>query len=299
MTADHERIAVLGLGPMGQAMVHALLAAGHPVTVWNRTASRADGVVASGARRAADAAAAIRDVELVVLSLTDYQAMYDILEPALAGDADVLRGRVLVNLSSDTPDRTREAAEWATAHGAEFVTGGVMVPAPVIGTDDAYVYYSGPAGPVERHRRTLQRIGAVRYLGADPRAAQLLYQAQLDVFLTALSGVLHGAALAVSGGLDPEEFLTDALQTLIDTPAMVGGAHELGERLRTGKHPGELSTATMMGATAEHILATSASIEVDVELPRAVASQYRRAIAAGHGRDDWSSLFEVISPSPR
>jgi 3-hydroxyisobutyrate dehydrogenase-like beta-hydroxyacid dehydrogenase len=44
---------MIGLGPMGQAMVRRFLATGHRVTVWNRTASRADELVAEGAVRAA------------------------------------------------------------------------------------------------------------------------------------------------------------------------------------------------------------------------------------------------------
>ena len=89
-------VTVIGLGPMGQAMVRSLLRAGHPVTVWNRTPSRAADVVAAGATLAATPAEALAASKLVILSLTDYQAMYDILGPA----TDALAGRTLVNLSS-------------------------------------------------------------------------------------------------------------------------------------------------------------------------------------------------------
>jgi 3-hydroxyisobutyrate dehydrogenase-like beta-hydroxyacid dehydrogenase len=73
-------VTMIGLGPMGRAMVRTFLAAGRPTTVWNRTAERADELVAAGAVRAATAADAVAANELVVLSLTDYQAMYDIVE---------------------------------------------------------------------------------------------------------------------------------------------------------------------------------------------------------------------------
>lgn len=92
-------VTLIGLGPMGQAMVRTLLAAGHPVTVWNRTAARADGLVSDGATLAASPGDAVAASELVILSLTDYQAMYDILGGATAK----LAGRTIVNLSSDTP----------------------------------------------------------------------------------------------------------------------------------------------------------------------------------------------------
>ena len=89
--------------------------------------------------------------DLLVLSLTDYAAMYAIL----AGSESLLRGKTIVNLSSDTPDASRDAAAWAARHGATFLTGGVMVPAPLVGTEAAYVYYSGPADALAAHESTL------------------------------------------------------------------------------------------------------------------------------------------------
>jgi 3-hydroxyisobutyrate dehydrogenase-like beta-hydroxyacid dehydrogenase len=133
-------VTVIGLGPMGRTMTRALLASGHQVTVWNRTAGRADELVVLGATKATTPADAVAAGDLVILSLTDYRAMYDIFGAGSNGRAavDGLAGKVIVNLSSDTPARTREAAAWAAGHGARFLTGGVMVPAPMVGTDGAY-----------------------------------------------------------------------------------------------------------------------------------------------------------------
>ncbi|MBN0039060.1 NAD(P)-dependent oxidoreductase [Cellulosimicrobium cellulans] len=286
----HAAVTLIGLGPMGQAMVRTLLGAGHPVTVWNRTPSRADALVAEGAVLAATPAEAVAASEVVLLSLTDYAAMYDVL----GGATDVLRGRTAVNLSSDTPDATRAAARWADEHGATLVTGGVMVPAPLVGTPDAYVYYSGPEAAFRAHESTLALLGTPRYLGEDPGRAQVLYQAQLDVFLTALSGLAHATALAQAAGVAPTQFVPEALRTLVETPAMIGGDGAPGTEFETGVHPGHLSTATMMGATAAHVLGASEELGVDDVLPRAVLSHYERALAAGHGRDNWSAIFEVI-----
>lgn len=294
MTSPHVPVTVIGLGPMGRAMIRRLLAGGHPVTVWNRTPSRADGVVADGAVLAPTPRSALEAAELVVLSLTDYAAMDAILD----GAADALAGRTLVNLSSDTPDRTREAAAWAAAHGAAFLAGGMMTPAPTVGTDDAYAYYSGPRDVFDRHAEVLGELAAPRYIGADAGLAQLLYQAQLDVFLTALSALMHATALVGSAGVPARDFLPEALTTLADVPAMLtsdGGTPEgLGEQIDAGLHPGDLSTAAMMGATADHLVAASAAAGIDVGLPRAVQDHYRRAIAAGHGGDGWTRIVDGI-----
>jgi 3-hydroxyisobutyrate dehydrogenase-like beta-hydroxyacid dehydrogenase len=288
---SNEPITVLGLGPMGRAMATVLLRAGHPVTVWNRTPGRADDLIRAGATRAATPAEAVAASALTILSLTDYPAMYDILGGV---PADSFSGRDLVNLSSDTPDASRAAAGWAAARGARLLTGGVMVPAPMVGGHGAYVYYSGPAKVFAAHEPVLRLIGETRYLGADPGLAQLLYQAQLDVFLTALSGLLHATALVTASGVLAADFLPDALQTLTDIPAMVGSGAELAAELDAGKHPGDLSTTLMMGATAGHILRTSEDAGVDRELPAAVKSHYDRAIAAGYGNRNWTALYEVI-----
>lgn len=294
MTAQHVPVTVIGLGPMGQAMVRSLLAADHSVTVWNRTPSRADGVVADGAVLAPSPRAALAASDVVLLSLTDHAAMHAILDDA----TEALAGRTLVNLSSDAPERTREAARWAESHGATFLAGGVMSPAPTVGTPDAYVYYSGPGEQLERYRAVLARIGEPRYLGADPGLAQLMYQAQLDVFLTALSVLMHATALVGSAGIPARDFLPEALTTLTDIPAMLtaGGStpESVGKQIDAGQHPGHLSTSTMMGATADHLVAASAAAGIDVGLPRAVQAHYRRAIDAGHGRDNWTRIIDGI-----
>lgn len=276
---------------MGQAITRTLLAAGHRVTAWNRTAARADDVVVAGAVRAATPAEAVTASELVLLSLTDYAAMYDIL----GGVTGALAGRTVVNLSSDTPDRTRDAATWAHEQGAVFLTGGVMVPAPMVGTPAAQVYYSGPTEVFERHRTTLERLGTPQHLGADVGLAQLMYQAHLSVFLSTLSALMHATAMLGSAGLKAER----ALPALLAQADAVGSILRAGEdapgaALDAGEHPGELSTVTMMGATADHIVDTSSALGLDSALPLAVQAHYRRAIDDGYGADNWTRIIDGI-----
>ena len=121
-------VGFVGLGLMGRPMAANLLKAGYELTVWNRTASRADTLVAAGAKRAAtprDVAAA-SDVIFTIVS--DPPA----LESVLWGDTGVFaglrRGSLLVESSTVTPDLEKRAAATAASKGAEFleapVTGG-------------------------------------------------------------------------------------------------------------------------------------------------------------------------------
>ena len=121
-------IGFIGLGLMGRPMVANLLKAGHPVTVWNRTASRADELVAQGAKLAASPREVAAASEVVFTIVSDPPA----LESVLWGDSGVFaglrKGSVLVDSSTVSPALARRSAAAAAAQGCEFleapVTGG-------------------------------------------------------------------------------------------------------------------------------------------------------------------------------
>ncbi|WP_281288785.1 NAD(P)-dependent oxidoreductase [Saccharopolyspora hirsuta] len=282
----NQPVTLIGLGPMGQAMVRVLLDAGHPVTVWNRTASRADEVVARGAVRAATPAEAVAASELVLLSLTDYAAMYEILGPV-----PDLTGKVVVNLSSDTPDASREAAAWIDQRGGKFLTGGVLASAELVGAEPAKVFYSGPAELLGAHEQTLRLIGEPHHVGADHGLAQLYYLAHIDLFLVGLAAYLHATALVGSAGVSAQEFLPWAVDNLTTNPQVLPAA---AAQIDSGEHPGDLGTTRMMAASAEHLLQASRAVGIDTELPKAIKAHYDRAIAAGRGGDSWTGLIDVI-----
>jgi len=76
-------VALLGTGTMGTGMVHALLRAGHDVTVWNRSRERAEPLAGEGARVAASPAEAVGAGDVVVTMLTDGDATRDVMWDAL------------------------------------------------------------------------------------------------------------------------------------------------------------------------------------------------------------------------
>ncbi|MFD5158741.1 NAD(P)-dependent oxidoreductase [Streptomyces hawaiiensis] len=282
-----QPVTVIGLGPMGQAMVHALLGQGHHVTVWNRTASRADALVARGAVLAKSVEDAVAANELVVLSLTDYDAMYTVLEPA----SHVLTGRVLVNLSSDTPEKTRSGARWVSEHGAVHLTGGVTVPPSGIGQPESSTFYSGPREVFEAHRSTLEVLTGTDYRGEDPGLAALLYQIGMGMFWTSMLSYWQAIALADANGLTAADVLPHATETMTGMPGFLSF---YSERIDAGEHSGDVDRLAMGMASVEHVLHTNADAGVDTALPAAVDALFRRGMDAGHAADSFSSLVELM-----
>ncbi|MEU4026839.1 NAD(P)-dependent oxidoreductase [Streptomyces anulatus] len=289
MNSAQNAVTVIGLGPMGRAMAEVLLDRGYAVTVWNRTASRADGLVARGATLAQSPADAVAASEVVVISLTDYAAVDAVLEPA----TQALDGRVLLNLTSATPEEARAGARWAADHGAVQLTGGVNASPAGIGQSDSYTFYSGPREAFDRHRPVLEALtGRVGHQGEDPGLAALHYQIGMVMFWTSMLSFWQAIALARANGLTAADILPSAAETassLAETFAFYA------ERIDAGAHVGDVDRLAMGLASAEHVLGTNAEAGVDTALPAAVVALFRRGVDAGHGADSFSALVELMA----
>ncbi|GAA3929576.1 NAD(P)-dependent oxidoreductase [Actinomadura viridis] len=293
MTAQNlAPVTVIGLGPMGATMAETFLANGHPTTVWNRTAAKAEPLVAKGATHAPTPADALAAAELVVISQIDYRAMYDSLGPA----TDALKGRVLVNLSSGSPAELRAAGEWAAAHGADLVTGGIMVPPPGIGKPGSYVFYSGPEDVLGRHRDALQVLGDISHVGEDHGLAMLYYQAQLFIFWSTLTSYMHATALLGTAGVSAGEFRPFAAQTVreLAEDGPMGFLKILTEEMEARTYPGELNSLRMQAVGMDHVVEASCDAGIDTALPSALRDLFARGVAEGYGDDGLGSVFEVI-----
>jgi 3-hydroxyisobutyrate dehydrogenase-like beta-hydroxyacid dehydrogenase len=228
--------------------------------------------------------------ELVVISQTDYQAMYDSI-----GDADV-KGRALVNLSSGSPGELRRAGDWARENGADLLTGGVMVPPPGIGRPGSYVFYSGPETVLDRHRDTLAELGDTTYVGTDPGLSMLYYQSQLYLFWSTLVSYMHAAALLGTAGVSAQQFRPFAATTLeaLAGDGPMGFLRILAEEIDAGVSPGGASSLHMQAVGADHVVEASREAGIDTAGPAALRDLFRRAVDAGHGDGGLSSVIEVI-----
>ncbi|WP_228923130.1 NAD(P)-dependent oxidoreductase [Streptomyces sp. DH7] len=289
MKSTQHSVTVIGLGPMGRAMAAALLDRGYAVTVWNRTASRADDLVARGAALAPSPADAVAANEVVIISLTDYAAVDAVLEPA----TQALDGRVLLNLTSATPEEARAGARWAAGHGAVQLTGGLNASPTGIGQPESYAFYSGPREAFDRHRPVLEALtGRVDHKGEDPGLAALHYQIGMAVFWTSLLSFWQAIALARANGLTAADILPSTAETassLSETFAFYA------ERIDAGVHLGDVDRLAMGLASVEHVLRTNADAGVDTALPAAVVDLFRRGVEAGHGTDSCSALVELMA----
>jgi 3-hydroxyisobutyrate dehydrogenase len=253
-------IAVLGTGHMGAAIARRLLASGHVVTVWNRTASRTTPVVAAGARASASPADAVADAEVVISMLTDARAVDAVLFGP-GGAARALRPvTCVVQMSTVGPDEVR--------HLARRLPDGVdLVDAPVAGSVAAaeagtlLLLAAGERDALARVTPILKALGTVRECGraGDGAALKLVLNTALVTGVAALADTL---AVADAVGVDRDTAI---------------------EALRAGPLGGAVQRATATGARFSFALAAK---DIDLALrelggtPAPIAHATARALRA-------------------
>ncbi|MFE7796696.1 NAD(P)-dependent oxidoreductase [Nocardia sp. NPDC057440] len=279
-------VSVVGLGPMGQAMVRAFLAAGIEVTVWNRSTAKVDAMVELGAERAATVAEALEANEVTVLSLTHYAAMYDVLGPATGQ----LAGKVIANLSSDSPEKARAGAIWVRSHGAQFISGGVMSAGDNIVHPASYIFYSGPRDVFEAHAELLRPLSPQEYLGEDDGLAQVFYQALLTIFHPWLLAFDQATAVIERSGHDIDQFVPFAIRSSEAFPYFMT---EFSVANKAGGWA-DLASLKMMDAGAQHIIDASEEVGVDATFSHTAQAYWRKALAASEQAGKAVSTYELI-----
>ncbi|MER6669189.1 NAD(P)-binding domain-containing protein [Amycolatopsis japonica] len=268
-------ISVVGLGLMGTALARAFLKAGHPTTVWNRTAAKADALVAEGARLAPAIGDALGGVTIVCL--TDYSAVRELL-----GDAR-LDGTTLVNLTSGDSAQARETAAWAEKQGARYLDGAIMAIPSSIGTDEAVILLSGPLPDFD-----LGALGTVSHLGEDPGLASLYDVAGLTMMWSVLNAWLQGTAMLKTAGVDAATYAPFARQIAAGVADWLPG---YAEQIDQGSFPAEVSALETDARAMAHMVEESEALGVNAELPKLIKAMADRAIAAGHGGEQYPVLI--------
>ncbi|MCK9795753.1 NAD(P)-binding domain-containing protein [Isoptericola sp. 4D.3] len=285
MNGGRETVAVLGLGVMGSVLAGALLEGGHDVTVWNRTPGRDAALVERGARRAGDALDAVRAAPVVVVCLYDHASVHETLDPL----AEQLRGRVVVNLTTTTPNEARDLAAWAAEHGVRYLDGAIMATPPMIGTPGAAILYSGDEGVFGEVRGLLDVWATSTFEGTDPGRASLLDLAMLSGMYTMFAAFLHGAAMVGADGVSAGDYARRAAPFLAAMTEMFALDAEV---IDSGDYSDPVQSLDW--SDLGHLVRASEEQGVDPAPIAMVEQLRRRQVDAGHGAQGFARIYEGL-----
>ncbi|HKC26322.1 MAG TPA: NAD(P)-dependent oxidoreductase [Thermoanaerobaculia bacterium] len=283
-------VAFLGLGSMGAPMARRVLLAGHRLTVWNRTRSRAEPFEGAGARVAATPREAAESAAFVATMLADPDAVL----AAARGEAGLVAGlepgKVWLDFSTVRPEDSRRFAALAVEKGAEFCD------VPVAGSigpardGTLTVLAGGDPAALERARPVLDAVSKeVHHFGpvGAGSAMKLVNNLLLGV---ALVGLGESLRLAERLGVDFDR----ALAWLESSVALAPYAKTKIEFLRAGGEPPsfpvrlmEKDLRLMVEAGGRDLLVTDAS-----------RASFRNAREDGLGDADFSRVVEHLAGRP-
>jgi 3-hydroxyisobutyrate dehydrogenase-like beta-hydroxyacid dehydrogenase len=286
------KIAFIGLGNMGSHMARHLLRAGHDVTVWNRTPSKADELRAQGAKVGRSAGETVKDAEAVVTMLADDHAV----ESAVLLSGGVLehlpKGAVHISMSTISVGLSQKLAEEHSKRGQQYIA------APVFGRPEAaeagklFVVAAGDKSVVERCKPLLEALGQrVFVIGDKPEMANVVKLSGNFLIASVIESLGEAIALTRKYGINPRAYVEFLTNSLFAAPVYktYGGiiAEEkyapAGFKLRLG--------------LKDVRLALAAAEAVDAPLPFASVLRDHMLTAIGRGMEDldWSSTAKLAA----
>jgi 3-hydroxyisobutyrate dehydrogenase-like beta-hydroxyacid dehydrogenase len=213
-------IGFIGLGLMGGPMASNLVKAGFPVTVWNRTASKAESLVEQGAKLAANPRAVALQADVLITIVSDPAALEQVLWGANGAIEGLRRGSLYIDSSTVSPDLARRVAKVCADRGVEFldapVTGGNW------GAEKGELLYmiGGDAKVFDRAKPVLDVLGKKFFLLGPNGAGQTVKLGMNLILAMQVDALAEALAVVTAAGVEGER-LVEVLQSSMGRTALL------------------------------------------------------------------------------
>jgi 3-hydroxyisobutyrate dehydrogenase-like beta-hydroxyacid dehydrogenase len=282
------RVAVLGLGKMGKAVAGRLLAGGHAVTVWNRSAGKGADLVEKGAEEADSAPAAVSGAEAVITSLTDDSALSSVMEEGgLIGELE--RSKLYIDMSTVSPSTYRRLSDKCPT---SFLASPILGAPQAVASGAATYLVAGPKEGFEAATGLYKDLSdKVSYLGEDVALASRLKLLSNYLLLSGVAILGEVVSAAEAADIDDETMLS----FLGASPLVAEGLRNRLEPLFSGQHAGWFTTA--LGAKDLRLVDQMAKEDrVVLPLMELVKSRYEQAATSDRAGDDLTAIVELTRP---
>jgi 3-hydroxyisobutyrate dehydrogenase-like beta-hydroxyacid dehydrogenase len=288
--SHRTRVAFIGLGRMGAPMAARLAAAGHDLTVYNRT-PRAD-CVPEGAVVATSPAQSAASVEVIVTMLADAAALDAVLDGPGGLLAGCRRGTVLVDMSTIGPIAARDVGRRCAEHGIGFVDAPVSGSVTTAQTGELLAMVGGEDADVKLASPVLKALtGRQIHLGPVGSGATMKLAVNLMLAVTN-QAIAETLTLAERGGI-PRPLAYEVLVSgVLASPFM-------GYKRAAFEAPESAAVAFSIGLMHKDVelaLQMAAAGEVEPPVGLAAADVLRAAVAAGSGDADIAAIIEMLNP---
>ena len=284
-----KKISYLGLGTMGSGMASNLLKAGYKLTVWNRNIEKCEPFARKGARVADTPANAVRDVDLVMYSLSNDQAVEEVVFGTKGILSGINAGQIAMDMSTVLPATSLREQEAYSKRGADFLD------APVFGSKkeaaDAklWIMAAGKRDAFEKVKPVLQHLGqTIHYFGKNGNAAAMKLVGNLIVALE-MEALAEGLVLAQKAGLDLNTVMEVVKVADFRSPLLMSNGQNVLKR--------DFSTSfalKLMLKDVGLIEKFAGSLQSPSPALRVVQKNLESAVALGFGKENASAVIKTL-----
>ncbi|HET8869439.1 MAG TPA: NAD(P)-dependent oxidoreductase [Aquabacterium sp.] len=288
-------ISLLGCGLMGTPMARRLLNHGYSLTVWNRTAEKADALAAAGAQVAKTPAEAAQGADIVITMLEHGGVVEDVLfNPTWPGAAVGLRPAALViDMSSILPEQAQEHSARLAAQGVTYLDAPVSGGTVGAEAGTLAIMVGGSAPDFERAQPILDVLGRPVHVGPCGTGQLTKLANQMIVGIT-IGAVAEALLLAQKGGADPAKV----------RQALRGGFAESrileihGQRMVEQDFSKRGSLAIQL-KDLRNAMHTATALGFDAPITAHLADLYAQAAQHGFSDLDQSGLYRELEQRQR
>ena len=290
----NQEVAVIGTGRMGSALATALFKKGLATTVWNRTAAKTEPLSQLGIQVAPGLLDAVDQADVVIVNVNSYTSTKDLLwKPAIES---ALRGKVLVQLSSGTPDEAREMEAWARPLGIEYLDGAIVNYPIDIGKPQGTVLYSGSEELFARVKPVLLAFGDnAMFVGKEIGHASASDVAILTFATATMVGFLQGSIVCEAERLPVAGFLQFVKNLM---PTMEAALSDLCDRIRMKEYGNTQASLETWSVAPRELIGWCEKHGIDHSFADPQLSLIEKAIKSGRGQADFAYLYEVLKGAP-
>jgi 3-hydroxyisobutyrate dehydrogenase len=202
-----KRIAVIGLGMMGTPISARLLKAGYSVAGYDIVKKRMDALARQGMKPAASPKTAIKDAELIILSLPNWKILREVVEGKEGMMNALCKGQIIADMSTSPPAETVTIAQTMAARGVDWLDIPISGSSAQARVGNMVFMAGGKKSVFNKVRPVLERIGKKSvFAGKHGNGAMLKLVVNLILYLNEAAAV-EGLALGMKAGLDPDMML--------------------------------------------------------------------------------------------
>lgn len=283
-----EKVSVIGLGQMGFKLATLLREANKEVTVWNRSPSKAASLKEVTVARSAEEAMLASEVSVVCVY--DNAALWEILKQS--GDGSVLKGKTLINFTTGTPSENDDLENWMTAKGAAYLNGAIQSAPDQMGLPGTTILLAGDEQAYSNCLSILNTFGGnSKYLGPRASLSSAMDLATLSWLYGSFTGLMYGAAMCESMGLDLKLYRDLVAET---APAITDFLKHEIDAISQKKFQVSQSPLAISVTATQRIADAVRAFGLDSRFSEQIALLLKKAQEQGLGDSELASLIGVI-----